>query len=219
MNKPIARVYQRVSTESQELERQDALRAEAEAKGYMVVATYSEKESGTSEKRPELLRMMGDLNPGDTIIAEHLDRITRLPLDKAEALMKQIKEKGAFVSVPGLIELPAVQLDGIAKIVMDAAQEMLHKIALYQCRADWETRRERQRQGIALKKEADKTKPLEERTYRGRKEDTFTNAKIVELRGLKFTIAKIANKLSVSESQVKLIIKRDKEQKAANAAT
>lgn len=28
--KPIARIYQRVSTKSQELERQDALRAEAE---------------------------------------------------------------------------------------------------------------------------------------------------------------------------------------------
>lgn len=210
MNKPIARVYQRVSTDTQELERQDALRSEAEAKGYMVVATYSEKESGTSEKRPELLRMIADLNPGDTIIAEHLDRITRLPLDKAEDLMGQIKAKGAFVSVPGLIELPVVKLDGIAKIVMDAAQEMLHKIALYQCRADWETRRERQRQGIALKKEADKTKPLEERTYKGRKADTFTNAKIVELRKLDYTISKIATTLCVSESQVKLILKREK---------
>lgn len=213
--KPIARIYQRVSTKSQELERQDALRAEAEGKGYQVVATYSEKESGTSETRPELLRMMADLNPGDTIIAEHLDRITRLPLDKAEALMATIKAKGAIVSVPGLIELPPVQLDGIAKIVMDAAQEMLQKIALYQCRADWETRRERQRQGIALKKEADKAKPLAERTYKGRKEDTFTNGKIVELRKLDYTIAKIASTLNVSESQVKLILKRDKATQAA----
>lgn len=179
------------------------------------MATYSEKESGTSETRPELLRMMADLNPGDTIIAEHLDRITRLPLDKAEALMATIKAKGAIVSVPGLIELPPVQLDGIAKIVMDAAQEMLQKIALYQCRADWETRRERQRQGIALKKEADKAKPLAERTYKGRKEDTFTNGKIVELRKLDYTIAKIASTLNVSESQVKLILKRDKATQAA----
>lgn len=210
MNKPIARIYQRVSTKSQELERQDSLRAEAEAKGYQVVATYTEKESGTSEARPELLRMMADLNPGDTIIAEHLDRITRLPLDKAEALMKRIKDKGAFVSVPGLIELPKVEEVGVASIVMETMQAMLVKLALYQCRQDWETRRERQRQGIALKKEADKAKPLAERTYRGRKEDTFTNGKIVELRNLDYTIAKIATTLNVSESQVKLILKRDK---------
>lgn len=215
MNKPIARIYQRVSTKGQELERQDALRASAEAKGYMVVATYSEKESGTSEKRPELLRMMADLNKGDIIIAEHLDRITRLPLDKAEALMKQIKDKGALVSVPGLIELPKVEEVGIASIVMETMQEMLVKLALYQCRQDWETRRERQRQGIAIKKEADQGKPLEQRTYKGRKADTVTNAKIVELRDLGFTIATIASKLCVSESQVKLILKRHKEQKAA----
>jgi DNA invertase Pin-like site-specific DNA recombinase len=51
MNKPIARIYQRVSTEGQDLTRQESLRADAEAKGYMVVATYSEKASGTSEDR------------------------------------------------------------------------------------------------------------------------------------------------------------------------
>ncbi|MGI4842317.1 MAG: recombinase family protein [Janthinobacterium lividum] len=206
MNKPIARIYQRVSTEGQELTRQQSLRAEAEAKGYQVVATYSEKESGTKEDRPELQRMLADLNEGDTIIAEHLDRITRLPLPEAEALMKKIRAKGATVSVPGLIELPKVE-NGIAGIVMEGTQEMLLKIALYQCRADWETRRERQRQGI----EVAKAKGV----YKGRKPDTVTNTKIVELRNLGFTIAKIAGKLEVSESQVKLILKKDKEQKAA----
>ena len=206
MNKPIARIYQRVSTEGQDLSRQQSLRAEAEAKGYQVVATYSEKESGTKEDRPALQRMLDDLNEGDTIIAEHMDRLTRLPLPEAEALMATIKAKGATVSVPGLIELPKVG-EGVAEIVMDAMQAMLLKMMLYQCRADWETRRERQRQGI----EVAKAKGV----YKGRKPDTVTNAKIVELRGLGFTIAKIASKLEVSESQVKLILKKDKEQKVA----
>lgn len=206
MNKPIARIYQRVSTEGQELTRQQSLRAEAEAKGYQVVATYSEKESGTKEDRPELQRMLADLNEGDTIIAEHMDRLTRLPLPEAEALMEKIKAKGAKVSVPGLIELPKVG-EGVAEIVMDAMQAMLLKMMLYQCRADWETRRERQRQGI----EVAKAKGV----YKGRKPDTVTNTKIVELRNLGFTIAKIAGKLEVSESQVKLILKKNKELKAA----
>lgn len=210
MNKPIARIYQRVSTEGQELTRQQSLRAEAEAKGYTVVATYSEKESGTSEKRPELLRMMEDLNAGDTIIAEHLDRITRLPLDKAEALMALIEAKGAKVSVPGLIELPNIELDGLAAIVFKSAQEMMRKIALYQCRADWETRRERQKQGITIAKANG--------VYKGRKPDTVANAKIVELRALKYTIAKIAKTLTVSESQVKLILKKAKAEKAVTPA-
>lgn len=205
MDKPIARIYQRVSTEGQELIRQQSLRADAEAKGYMVVATYAEKASGTSEDRPELHRMLADLNHGDTIIAEHLDRITRLPLDKAEALMAVIKDKGAKVSVPGLIDLPKAE-EGLAGIVMDAMQAMLLKMALYQCRADYETRRERQKQGIAIAKDKG--------VYRGRKPDTAINNQIVELRKLGLTIAKIASKLLVSESQVKLILKKDKEQKA-----
>jgi DNA invertase Pin-like site-specific DNA recombinase len=207
MNKPIARIYQRVSTEGQDLTRQESLRADAEAKGYMVVATYAEKASGTSEDRPALQRMLADLNKGDVIIAEHLDRITRLPMDKAEALMATIKDKGATVSVPGLIDLPKAE-EGMTGIVMESMQVMLLKMALYQCRADWESRRERQRQGIAVKQAEDKSKPLEERTYKGRKPDTVANAKIVELRSLGYTIAKTATTLNVSESQVKLVMKK-----------
>ncbi|WP_020656975.1 recombinase family protein [Massilia niastensis] len=204
--KPIARIYQRVSTESQDLTRQHSLRAEAEAKGYQVVATYSEKASGTSEQRPELQRMLADLNKGDIIIAEHLDRITRLPMDKAEALMAQIEAKGAKVSVPGLIDLPKAE-EGMTGIVIDAMQAMLLKMALYQCRADYETRRERQRQGIEVAKAKG--------TYKGRKPDTVANAKIVELRAIGYTIAKIADTLNVSESQVKLILKKEKAEKSA----
>jgi DNA invertase Pin-like site-specific DNA recombinase len=198
-DKPHARIYQRVSTEGQDLQRQEKLKAEAEAKGYVVVATYSEKASGTTEDRPELQRLIADLNEGDTIIAEHLDRITRLPLEKAEALMEKIKSKGAKVSVPNLIDLPKVG-DGIDGIVLTAMQEMLLKIALYQCRQDWETRKQRQSEGIALAKAKG--------VYKGRKPDTIANAKIVELRKINYTIAKIASTLNVSESQVKLILKK-----------
>jgi len=61
-----------------------------------------------------------------------------------------------------------------------------------------------------LKKEADKTLALKERTCKGRKPYSFTNVAIVELRDMKYTVAKIADKLNVSESQVKLIFKREK---------
>lgn len=198
-NKPHARIYQRVSTEGQDLQRQEKLKAEAEAKGYVVVATYSEKASGTTEDRPELQRLIADLNEGDVIIAEHLDRITRLPLTKAEALMDKIKAKGAKVSVPNLIELPKVS-EGLDGIVLNAMQDMLLKIALYQCRQDWETRKQRQAEGIAVAKAKG--------VYKGRKPDTVANAKIVELRKIGYTIAKIADTLNVSQSQVKLILKK-----------
>jgi DNA invertase Pin-like site-specific DNA recombinase len=202
------RIYQRVSTQGQDLTRQHRLVADAEAAGYYVAGVYAEKASGTTEDRPELSRLIADLKQGDVIIAEHLDRITRLPMARAEALMATIEAKGARVSVPGLVDLPKVG-EGVADIVMKATQDMLLKIALYQCRQDYETRRQRQAEGIAGAKAADALLPAAKRKYKGRKPDTVANRKIVELRGLGYTIAKVADTLNVSESQVKLVLKRE----------
>src|SRR3546814_9349886 len=82
----IGRVYLRVSTDAQDLRRQDAIVAEAKAAGYSVAAVYREKASGARADRPELLRMIADLQPGDVVIAEKIDRISRLPLAEAEPL-------------------------------------------------------------------------------------------------------------------------------------
>jgi DNA invertase Pin-like site-specific DNA recombinase len=208
------RIYQRVSTEGQDLTRQHKLIADAEAAGYYVAGVYSEKVSGTKEDRPELNRLIADLQKGDVIIAEHLDRLTRLPMDRAEALMATIEAKGARVSVPGLVDLPKVG-EGVADIVMKTMQAMLLKIALYQCRQDYETRRQRQAEGIERTKASDALLPLEQRKNKGRKPDVVANAKIVELRRIGYTIAKIASTLNVSESQVKLILKREQTEAVA----
>ena len=214
----ICRIYQRVSTSSQDLTRQQKLVDDAEAAGFYVAGVYSEKISGTVASRPELNRMIADLKKGDVVIAESLDRISRLPVAEGEALIARITDKGAKIAVPDLIDLSEVidnSTDEMVRIVLEANQKMMLKIALHIARKDYEQRVTKQASGIAEKKEADKTKPLEERTYKGRKADTFTNAKIVELRKLDYTIAKIASTLNVSESQVKLILKRDAAQKAA----
>jgi DNA invertase Pin-like site-specific DNA recombinase len=213
MTQRIARVYQRVSTDSQDLTRQKKLVEDAEAAGFYVAGVYSEKISGTITNRPELNRLIADLKKGDVVIAESLDRISRLPVAEGEALIERITEKGAKISVPDLIDLSEVidnSTDEMVRIVLESNQKMMLKIALHIARKDYEQRAGKQAAGIAEKKEADKAKPLAERTYRGRKEDTFTNGKIVELRKLDYTIAKIATTLNVSESQVKLILKRDK---------
>jgi DNA invertase Pin-like site-specific DNA recombinase len=53
--------------------------------------------------------------------------------------------------------------------------------------------------------------------YKGRKPDTVANAKIVELRAIGYAIAKIASTLNVSESQVKLILKKAKAEQTTEA--
>jgi DNA invertase Pin-like site-specific DNA recombinase len=161
----IARVYLRVSTEEQDLQRQESIIAQAKAAGYYVAGIYREKASGARADRPELLRMIEDLQPGEVVIAEKMDRISRLPLPEAEKLIASIQAKGAKLAVPGVIDLSdlVAGADGVAKIVLEAVQSMLLKLTLQMARDDYELRRERQRQGIALAKQAGR--------YKGRRRD------------------------------------------------
>jgi DNA invertase Pin-like site-specific DNA recombinase len=203
MKPKACRIYQRVSTSGQDLTRQQQLVADAEAAGFYVAGVYSEKISGTVASRPELNRLIADLQKGDVVIAESLDRISRLPVVEGEALIAQITEKGAKIAVPDLIDLSDIianSTDPLVQIVLEANQKMMLKIALHMARKDYEQRATKQASGI----EVAKAKGV----YKGRKPDTVANAKIVELRSLGYTIAKVATTLNVSESQVKLVMKK-----------
>ena len=90
-----ARVYLRVSTDEQDLARQEQIVGNARALGYYVASVYREKASGARSDRPELLRMINDLQPGEVVVAEKIDRISRLPLAEAERLVGAIKANGA----------------------------------------------------------------------------------------------------------------------------
>src|SRR3546814_19637658 len=95
----IGRVYLRVSTDAQDLRRQDAIVAEAKAAGYYVAAVSREKASGARADRPELLRMIADLQPGEVLIAEKIDRISRLPLTEAEQMVETIRARGTGLAI------------------------------------------------------------------------------------------------------------------------
>lgn len=193
-----ARVYLRVSTESQDLERQESVIQEAKSAGYYVAGVYREKASGARADRPELLRMIDDLQPGDLVIAEKIDRISRLPLPEAEKLIASIREKGAMLSVPGVVDLSELVAasDGVSRIVLEAVQELLLKLALQMARDDYEGRRERQKQGIELAKKDGK--------YQGRKADAEKHELIIKLRP-HHSIKETARLSGCSESQVKLV--------------
>ena len=195
----IARIYLRVSTDEQDLSRQADIEHSTRAAGYYVAGIYREKASGARADRPELLRMMADLQPGEVVVAEKIDRISRLPLAEAEKLVASIRAKGARLAVPGLVDLSdlADEADGVAKVVLMSVQELLLKLALQMARDDYETRRERQRQGVQLAKAAGK--------YTGRKADTATHQRIVALRRAGETIERTAELAGCSVSQVKRI--------------
>lgn len=194
-----ARVYLRVNTEEQDLERQEAIVTTARAAGYYVAAIYREKASGARPDRPELVRMIADLQSGEVVVAEKIDRISRLPLPEAERLVAAIRAKGARLAVPGIVDLSDLVADntGVARIVLEAVQDMLLRVALQTARDDYETRRERQREGIAIAKRAGR--------YNGRKPDIALHKRIVGLREAGMSISRTAELAGCSVAQVKRV--------------
>lgn len=195
----IARIYLRVSTDEQDLARQEAIVTSTREAGFYVAGIYREKASGARADRVELLRMIGDLQPGEVVVAEKIDRISRLPLAEAERLVASIRAQGARLAVPGVVDLSdlAAEAQGIAKIVLESVQEMLLKLALQMARDDYEDRRERQRQGIELAKMSGR--------YTGRKADTRVHERIVAMRSAGHSIPETARLAGCSASQVKRI--------------
>lgn len=202
----VARVYLRVSTEAQDLERQESIIATARSAGYYVAGVYRETASGARADRPELLRMIEDLQAGDVVIAEKMDRISRLPLPEAERLIASIQAKGARLAVPGVVDLSelAAGAEGVAKIVLEAVQSMLLRLALQMARSDYEDRRERQSQGVQLAKAAGK--------YLGRRADPRRRAQVIALRRSGLSITKTAELAGCSPSQVKRICAAESQQ-------
>ena len=73
--------YARVSTSDQNLDRQkDALEK------YGIDRLYCEKMSGTKKSRPELDRMLSEIEDGDTIVIESLSRLGRSVKNLAELM-------------------------------------------------------------------------------------------------------------------------------------
>ncbi|SHL12212.1 tryptophan synthase, alpha chain [Paraburkholderia terricola] len=195
----VARIYLRVSTDEQDLTRQAAIVESTRAAGFYVAGIYREKASGARADRAELLRMIGDLQPGEVVVAEKIDRISRLPLPEAERLVASIRAQGARLAVPGVVDLSdlAAEAKGVAKVVLESIQDMLLKLALQMARDDYEDRRERQRQGVELAKDAGR--------YTGRKANTKVHERIVALRSAGHSIPETARLAGCSESQVKRV--------------
>lgn len=194
-----ARIYLRVSTDEQDIARQNDIEYKTKNAGYEIAGVYREKASGARMERPALQRMIADLQPGDVVVAEKMDRISRLPLPDAEQLVNSIRAKGARLAIPGLVDVSDVvaDADGITRIVLESVQELLLKLALQMARDDYEPRRERQRQGVQRAKSAGK--------YTGRIANTTIHQRIVALRGAGHTIQRTAELSGCSLSQVKRI--------------
>lgn len=73
------RAYLRASTKDQDAGRaREDLERFAADQGLKIGARYAEDESGAKLNRPELFRLLADCQPGDVLLVEQVDRLSRL---------------------------------------------------------------------------------------------------------------------------------------------
>jgi len=168
------RAYLRASTKEQDAKRAEKdLRAFAKDRGMRIAATYVENESGASLARPELFRLLADCEPGDVLLVEQVDRLSRLTGDDWVRLKNEIAERKVRIVA---LDLPTShtmlngQVDEFTGRMFDAVNAMLLDMLAAIARKDYDDRRRRQAQGIA--------KAKVEGRYRGRPEDAHRNKAI-----------------------------------------
>lgn len=161
------RAYLRASTDQQDANRARADLEEFAAKeGLKIAAFYVENESGASLKRPELFRLLSDCHPGDILLVEQVDRLSRLNARDWEQLRLEIASRGVRVVA---LDLPTSHKlldknDEFATRMMEAINGMMLDMLAAIARKDFSDRRRRQAQGIAEAKAKGK--------YRGRPVNT-----------------------------------------------
>lgn len=154
-----AHLYLRASTKDQ-----DALRAKASLesfsseKGLTIVGIYSEHISGTTLDRPQLMQLLNAAQPGECIVCESVDRLSRLSQADWETLKAKIKAKGLRLVIADLPTSHMLIEDrGITGQIMEVINSMLLDLMATMSRLDQEKRVERIKQGLENKRIADPT--------------------------------------------------------------
>src|SRR2546430_3015721 len=92
------RAYSRASNDDQDANRaRDQLKAFAAERGLSVAAWYVENESGAKLARPELFRLLADTQPGDILLVEQVDRLSRLTASDWQKLRAEMASRSVRV--------------------------------------------------------------------------------------------------------------------------
>src|SRR5712692_7236674 len=88
------RAYLRASTDEQDATRaRDQVKAFAAERGLEIVSWYVENDSGAKLARPELFRLLADAHPGDVLLVEQVDRLSRLTGADWDRLKVELKAR------------------------------------------------------------------------------------------------------------------------------
>lgn len=196
------RAYLRASTSDQDAHRaRQALDAFATQHNQKVASYYAENASGASPDRAELRRLLIDAHPGDVLLVESIDRLSRLPSDDWKRLRNEIDAKGLRVVAMDLptshVAMQKASGDDFTARMLDAINAMMLDMMAAIARKDYEQRRERQAQGIE--------KAKAEGLYRGRPVDPALHQRVTELLNAGLSIRKVAQHAQCSTSTVQRV--------------
>jgi len=170
------RAYLRASTSEQDASRaRGALDAFAAERGLRIAARYMENESGAKLHRPELFRLLADSEPGNVLLVEQVDRLSRLSSSDWIRLRREIDAKQVRIVA---LDLPtswglAAAADDFSSRMFAAVNSMMLDVLAAVARKDYEDRRRRQAEGTARAKAAG--------LYKGRPENKARNAAIATM--------------------------------------
>lgn len=170
------RAYLRASTPEQDASRaRGALDAFAAEQGLRIAARYLENESGAKLDRPELFRLLADCEPGDVLLVEQVDRLSRLTAPdwtklRAEIDAKQVRIVALDLPTSWSLAAPGDEFTGR---MFAAVNNMMLDVLAAVARKDYEDRRRRQAQGTARAKAAG--------LYKGRPENKARNTAIAKM--------------------------------------
>lgn len=150
--------YLRASTDDQDANRaKQQLTDFATEKGHRIAGYFAENESGASLQRPELFRLLDESQPGDVLLVEQVDRLSRLTNDDWQKLRQLIKAKEVKVvalDLPTSYQLLAqTNADDFTARMLSAINDMLLDMLAAIARKDYVDRQRRQAQGIQNAKE------------------------------------------------------------------
>lgn len=205
------RAYLRASTKEQDANRARAdLESFANERGLRIAATYLENESGASLARPELFKLLADCQPGDVLLIEQVDRLSRLNAGDWDRLKDEIKRRGIKVvalDLPTSWSMTASDADEFTSRMHEAINGMMLDMIAAIARKDYEDRRRRQAQGIAKAKAAG--------AFKGRPENDERNAAITNMLRSGQTWSSIVAATGASRSTLARLAKRSRNDAAA----
>lgn len=195
------RAYLRASTKEQDAQRaKEQLEDFAQERGLTIAASYVENESGASLKRPELFRLLKDSKPGDVLLVEQVDRLSRLNAEDWDSLKRMITDRGVRVVA---LDLPTSWMmmrsdDELTARMMDALNSMMLDMLAAIARKDFADRRRRQAQGIKKAKAEGK--------YRGRPADSERHQVIAEMIDKGMSWSQVTKATGASRSTISRVL-------------